>query len=239
MGAGQQALLGTGAASSSFTPPSWKLWVETDQLVGFANNDPVAAWANAGNGGTNYDLAQTTSAKKPLYKTGGPNGKPYLNFNNANNQTMKVNSTSVVNDNVGTMLLVLSPVSQAGTAQAGFIGRKFGLYYLADGAGHHWGVYLNGFQLSSIALSIGTWYVLGLVVSATNSVNLYTGLTSVTRTGGTAYDAKAAAYIVSNNDAEQWGGLNIVAVGYDDSAVDSATMTSLINSLGTKYGISV
>lgn len=223
----------------AFTPPSIKLWAETDQLVGLVNNDPVAAWANTGTGGTNYDLLQSSATKKPLYKTSsGPNGKPYLTLDGSND-TLGSSSTSVVNDNAGTMVMVLSPTAQLGTVQAAFIGRKFGLYYLADGASHHWGVYLNGFQLSSVALSIGTWYVLVLVVRATNDVDLYTGLTKVIRTGGSGYDAKGRANVGSNNDAEQYGNINVAAVGYDDSALDTTAANALISALGTKYAISV
>jgi len=227
---------GTG---SVFTPPSIKQWMETDQLVGFANNDPVASWANTGTGGTNYDLIQSTLSKKPSYKTGGPNGKRYLAFNNASFQTMRTSSTTVLNDNVGTIVMVLSPVNQSGTFQAGYIGRKFGLYYLINGVTHNWGVFLGTSLISSLALTIGTYYVLGLVVRATNDVDLYTGLSKVTRTTGTSYDAKGAAFVGSNNDVEQFGGLNVVAVGYDDSALSTTAMNNLISALGTKYAISV
>lgn len=228
-----------GWGGSVFTPPNIKQWMESDQLAGFVNNDPVATWANSGNGGTNYGLTQSTAGKKPLYQTGGPNGKPFLKFNNASSQTMRTSSTTVLNDNVGTIIMVLSPVSQTGTLQAGYIGRKFGMYYLINGATHNWGVFLGSSQISSLTLTIGTYYVLGLVVRATNDADLYTGLNKVTRTGGSSYDAKGAAFVASNNDAEQYGGINVVAVGYDDSALDTTTMNALITGLGTKYAISV
>jgi len=215
------------------------MWMETDQLVGFVNNDSVGSWANSGNGGTGYDLLQSGSTKKPLYKTsGGPNGKPFLLFDGIND-TMGTSSTSVINDSVGTIIAVFEPTAQLGTFQTFFIGRKFGLYYLMDGASHHWGVFLGSNVLSSHALTQSTFYVLGLVVRAANDVDLYFGLTKETKTTGSSYDAKGQAFLASNGDTQQYGNIGVVALGYDDSALNTTTMNDIIQGLSDKYGISV
>jgi hypothetical protein len=47
------------------------------------NNDTVQVWENLGSA---EDAVQNTSARRPTYKTGGINGRPYLDCNNTTQQ---------------------------------------------------------------------------------------------------------------------------------------------------------
>ncbi len=58
--------------------PVYKLQYDTYSLVGLSDNDEILAFPNAGTLGAAADLAKHTTG--PLYKTGGPNGQPYMAF---------------------------------------------------------------------------------------------------------------------------------------------------------------
>lgn len=73
-----------GSRGPSFNPLSLAptLWLDASQIVGLADADPVATWADvSGNG---RDFTQSTEADKPVYKTSILNGKPVVRFVNDN-----------------------------------------------------------------------------------------------------------------------------------------------------------
>lgn len=53
------------------------LWAAADKLTGLAANDPVSQFTDQSAAGRHLTSTGTT---RPLYKTDGPNGKPYLHF---------------------------------------------------------------------------------------------------------------------------------------------------------------
>jgi hypothetical protein len=56
-------------------------WVHADDSAfsGFSDGDLVTSWTERGSVGTPWNI-NSGSGGEPLYKTGGPNGKPYIRF---------------------------------------------------------------------------------------------------------------------------------------------------------------
>jgi hypothetical protein len=52
-----------------------EVWSDVGGTVLAADDEPVARWGNLGSGA---DAVQSESARRPTYKTGGLNGRPYL-----------------------------------------------------------------------------------------------------------------------------------------------------------------
>lgn len=79
LGIGLSSAGGTGdppAGGTGDPPPELVLDLDADNLV-LANNDPMATWPDATANAFDFTAAGTA---QPLYKTGGANGHPYVQF---------------------------------------------------------------------------------------------------------------------------------------------------------------
>lgn len=225
---------GGGVIGSGF-----KMWMEGDQIGGLSAADPMDTWLNTGDGGSGYDLIKiATDSTRPTYETAsGPNGLPYVKSVRASFQTMKVRTAAGMLATASTMIMVVNPQA-LNSYDCGFLSGKNGLYLKLGGS--NWGSYMEGDCDSGAALSLNTWYVLGIVMRAFNDIDFYTGLSKVTRTSGSNYHSSALIQtIFSSANAEQFASAKCPAFGWDDSTYDETAMDGYINALGTKYSISV
>ncbi|MCF8223015.1 MAG: hypothetical protein K9J25_07685 [Bacteroidales bacterium] len=88
-----------------------KLWLRTDSLSGFSNDDQVGTWEDFS--GNNNDFSQLTAADQPLYKTSVFNGKPVIRFDGSSDF---MTGPSIINGNVGrTIFIVGKMASSTGT----------------------------------------------------------------------------------------------------------------------------
>lgn len=66
------------SADPIFPGPAPDFRVDASQIVGLSDGDPVAAWPDVS--GNSRDFTQATPANRPIYKTGGLAGRPYVDF---------------------------------------------------------------------------------------------------------------------------------------------------------------
>lgn len=73
-----QAIINSYITEPVFPGPTPDFRVDASQIGGLADGDPVATWADvSGNG---RDFTQATAGNRPVYKTGGIAGRPYVDF---------------------------------------------------------------------------------------------------------------------------------------------------------------
>lgn len=78
-----------------FTPSqvsNLKLWVDASKIVGLADGQGIASWADQS--GNNNHLVQSDSTRQPLYKTNVVNGKPAVRFDGSNDY-LKIDSLTL------------------------------------------------------------------------------------------------------------------------------------------------
>ncbi len=85
-----------------------KLWLRTDSLIGFADDDPVSAWADFS--GNSNDFAQVAGADQPLYKTAIINGKPVIRFDGTSDF---ITGPSIISGNIGRTIFILSKMTSS------------------------------------------------------------------------------------------------------------------------------
>lgn len=100
------------------------LYLDTSQLVGLSENDPITSatdWSGQGNHATQAD-----PAKQPLYKTNILNGKPVMRFDGVDDVLVFADLSSLTE---AEMFIVFSKIGNTD---------QKGIYFLAGhGAGHH------------------------------------------------------------------------------------------------------
>src|SRR4051812_19926370 len=74
---------------SSFAPsdlPNLLTWWKADAITPQTEGTGVQTWPDSS--GNGWHLTQATSLRRPLYRTAGPNSKPYVEFAGASNVHM-------------------------------------------------------------------------------------------------------------------------------------------------------
>src|SRR6266498_95615 len=246
MGAGQQAMFminpfvfggGGSWGGSSVTPDSvtgLAGWWKADAITGKSNNDPMDEFLNSGSGGTGYDFVQITSGKRPLYKTGGPNGLPYLLFDGSNDD-METRAQAPMNDGTSTVIAVINPTSPPTNAFKCVLStRKYDLYYATDT--NAFGSYPGQTVVGNALPASGTWAILAIVVRAYNDVDLYSLGVKVTRTNGTSLASAIWNFLGSGIDGLQqfMNGL-IGEVCWYDSPLSESDVRNVATGLVTKW----
>lgn len=73
-----QAIINSFITEPVFPGPTPDFRVDASQIGGLADGDPVATWSDVS--GNSRDFTQATAGNRPVYKTGGVGGRPYVDF---------------------------------------------------------------------------------------------------------------------------------------------------------------
>ncbi len=145
-------------AWSPFAISNIFMWYKSDQLVYkdsntlAINNDPVQLWLDQTI--NTYDAEQNTLANRPVYKTGGINGLPYIEFTGGSSQYFNV--SSLVGNNMDLSVIVVHDAVNSGGATDNEVlvsftnggGGTFGFYHIDNEIGF----------LDSVAIRDGSTY---------------------------------------------------------------------------------
>lgn len=81
-------------------------------------SDGTAVSSLADQSGNTNDASQATSADQPAYRTGGPNGHPYIEFDKSNSEWMSGTGLSISGDQPLTVVSVVKPRTQNSVSDA-------------------------------------------------------------------------------------------------------------------------
>lgn len=144
---------------------SEEVFADSAGLVLAANLDPVARWGNQGSGN---DALQSTSARRPIFRTGGINGRPYLSCTNSLQQYFEdlpfTQPSGFTGYSPYTVFAVTSGVTNLtqypalwGSQYAA--GGKAGVYFRPDAnAQHH--LFTSGIRIGNVVnpqILMGAW----------------------------------------------------------------------------------
>lgn len=172
------SLIATGEGGAAPEPPfTWttnllyrfsasdEVFADSAGLVPAANLDPVARW---GNQGTGNDAVQGTAARRPIFRTGGINGRPYLACTNSLQQHFEdlpfTQPAGIAAYAPYTVFAVTSGVTNLGQFPALWgspapLGGKAGIYFRAEaGKQHH--LFTSGIRVGTVAnpqILMGAW----------------------------------------------------------------------------------
>ena len=69
---------GVGGSASGITLQNLSVWLKADAITSLSDGDPVSTWTDSSNNSVN--ATQSTTSKKPTYRTGVVNGQPAVRF---------------------------------------------------------------------------------------------------------------------------------------------------------------
>ena len=208
-----------------------KGWWKADALS-LSNNDPVSSWPTAGTGGANFEWQQGTSANQPTYKTGGPNGLPYVNWDGTNDQ-MFLAAQSSTTDSTQTIIAVLAPNSPLNVFKTVFSTRKVPMYYAVDSPDSAWGSFLTVVLLGNDLPTAGVWCILAIVYRAANDIDLYSLGVKVNRTAGSGGGAFWG--VLGSGDGQQFANMKLGEVCYYDNALSETDVRNIAEGLVAKW----
>lgn len=225
--------------TGSFSPASisgLKLWLKADALS-LNDGDAVDTWTDSS--GTGNSVTEATN--RPLYKTGGSNGKPYVYFDGTNDLLTKsspvglptgTGARSVFIVSAGRAISNYQPMYAYGTAGNNEV---FSLSYHSSGYLLSWGYSNDDLVLASSLVNNTTYYF----------AHQYTGSNIVVRQNGSelanyadTINTGSTALKIGNyiNDAYP-GPVNIYEVLIYNSFITGTDLTNVENYLKTKYGL--
>lgn len=142
-----------------------EVFADSAGLVPAADLDPVARWGNQGSGN---DAVQSTAARRPIFRTGGINGRPYLSCANSLQQYFEdlpfTQPSGLTSFAPYTVFAVTSGVGNLGQFPAlwgstAALGGKAGIYFRSEaGKQHH--LFTSGIRVGNVAnpqILMGAW----------------------------------------------------------------------------------
>jgi len=217
---------------SSFSPLNISgclLWLDASQIVGLVDTDPVATWSDlSGNGN---DATQSTSNKKPAYRTNRINGLPMVVGDGNDILATALDRGS----GDGTVFIVGKWDTPSSTSRiAGFAQSSSFTNHLGG-----WGYYVN------TAPTVGSLYYNGLgdaTVSsiacykkASDEVTIYAGGTSL---AGTSLSANwTPAFYVFGDHAGEESVSSIAEIIIYDTALGTTDREAVEDYLTGKYAL--
>jgi hypothetical protein len=117
-------------SSASFSPSDIAgliVWLKTDQITGLSDGDPVTTWSDQSSAAN--DATQSTSSKKPTYKTAIKNGLPVVRFDGVDDELQIAATLLNASGSTGTVFIVVSHsaggnkglFATRGTSAGGFV----------------------------------------------------------------------------------------------------------------------
>jgi hypothetical protein len=220
-------------------------WVMADQssLSGFNDGDTVTDWLDQITGTRKW--TQSTTANKPLFKTGGANGKPYLRFADSTDQYVFSNTLSTIYSTTAwTTFIVIRPQANGGSNQntAPFLfsygGGQGGINLKNDGS-NRFGVWQRSggsdgtFLGSTSTYTQNVWYIVECWYDGTNiniKVNNDTTASTARGSASTSFTAGIGSNGLTSDIAER------VTYNVD---IGSTNRASVRQYLADKYGITL
>lgn len=86
-------------------------WFKAGEIVGLNNNDPVSTWEDLTS--NNNDVTASLT-ERPLYKTGGQNGQPYVLFDGSNDRLVNSSPTGLPSGTAGRTVFIVAINKTAG-----------------------------------------------------------------------------------------------------------------------------
>jgi hypothetical protein len=231
------------------------MWVSGDQssLSGLANNDPVDHWVDRVTGTRRW---AGNSTARPLFKTGGPNGLPYLQFD-AINDAMDYNlggipvaASSIMTAGAYTIVAVVRPQTdgnQNGTefgknifSPAGYVGLC--LFDADAGAGvtNKFRIYrFNGGYIgvdSTTTYLLNTWYI---VIAWWDGTNLNIRVNKDTLTSVAASNPQQLSDPPQLSWVTPMGADIAEMFTKDEAPIDTAEVDDIFDGLAAKYALTI
>lgn len=197
-----------------------------------ANDDPVGGVTDQSGNGNH--LAQTTSGRRPLLKTGGPNGYKYIKFD-ASDDIIKWAGTLDVPIAVW---LVVKPVSWISGAHifAGGSDDNLSLYqYSSSPTVRTWNGTSSGSNNGD--LSIGSWAVVQASFPNGSAGNLQVNENSGVSTGTASSMARGGISLGGHPNLSNYSDIELVRALLYNSAQSAGDITATRNALNATYGI--
>jgi hypothetical protein len=218
-------------------------WVSGDQasLSSLANNDPVTTWLDRVTGTRNWSASGTV---RPLFKTGGPNGKSYLAWDTDDEFNFSNGVSTILSGTGYTMFIVCRPQRNGVNddpqwcpvllgPQNGYVGVSL----RNVGAGNKFVLYQYNSGYASVSSTTtyvtNTWYIVECWYDGTN-INIKVNNDTAVST------AKASPASLANTPPIG-GNLQTDIAERQTWNVDigSSNRTTMRNSLASKYGITL
>lgn len=215
-------------------------WWKADAITGKAAGDPVASWTDSKGG---FVLDQATQSAQPLYQTGVPGGKPYLDLS-AGDKWMGVNGLSVSSG--FTLFLVFAGtaapssgprICEFNNATAANQGR---IRFTASG----WGMYsgpnsgaVTGPQTASGGYTAGAWVVAATRWQSAANANLVYNGTTRTNTGDMSPTTPTGFYLGSSISGSNRSNIYVAEILVYNAALSNTDETAVLGALNNKYGV--
>ena len=234
------------ASPSGFDPMSISgitEWVSGDQssLSGLSNNDLVSTWLDRVAGIRSWSAS---GSLRPTFKTGGPNGLPYIRFDGTDTMSWSNTTSTIVSNTQYTMLVVLRP-QQDGAADKNDApyfftdgGGQLGMAFKNDGS-NRFGMYQRSggsdgpFLGSTSTYTQNVWYIVEFYYDGTNiNIKVNNDTPASTARGGfsNAFTPGIGANSIIYDVAER--------ISYNVD-MGSVNRTSVRDYLADKYAISI
>jgi hypothetical protein len=230
-----------GSGGGAFVPTDISgcvLWLRADKITGLSDGDPVANWPDfSGNG---YDVSQSTSGKKPIWKATLFGGQPCVQFDGVNDTMIGTTGPSVSQPySVVTIgRLLASNVSNAAFTDGAVGGSRCHVVYIRDGTSTYsfygWAIAYAG------AISTSTAYAWIGIGDAASSKLYLNG--SDTGQSGDPGSSAINGWCLASNEPADGGGASYLACDIAESIIYNKTLSSpemaqLWSYAGTQYGI--
>lgn len=220
-------------------------WVSADQpqWAGFSDGqaigDATHRWEDRLSEGLRYWEQSTAGSRPTFHDTGGPNDKPYVTFDSDDGLGFSNTSSTIVDSDGWTMLMVVSP-AQNGTTDGNEFGRNIytqngylGVTLFDDGGNNKFRVYRynSGYVgvNSQTTYVLNTWYLVVIWYDGTDMwIQVNDDTPQSVTVNGYASDANAPAI---------YGQFRYTERQTFDSNISATDRNALRASLGTKYTI--
>ena len=239
------AYYGGGASSSGITQTGLKMWLKADALVGLSDGDTLTTWTDSSNNTLN--ATQSTTSKKPTYKTNIINGEPIVRFDGVDD-FMSTVSTPLSSH--FTAFVVSSaergrPVYvEHGSNADSSDGMKFSGH---GGLGNPNGFVVNRSGAHAANLSYGwlgqtVFKIASFKYDGSHTIKMNGASVSAgTVTGSTISDSKSSniIYIAARNGTSSFMTGDIAEIVIYTTALSDYKIISIEDELSTKYGITL
>lgn len=202
-------------------------WFEPSGLA-YANNDPASLWTDHAATPHNFTAA---GAARPTYKTGGPGGYAYLDFDGVANQM--VQATYTLNQPLH-YFLVMRPdgLAQGNDRVLGSFNGNLSCQMLFGNADLN--IYSGGFVTVTNGFINNTWQ---LIIANFNGASSFLSSDSNTPASGNVGGNNAAGLAIgANGSGVTPGKFQATELAVYNTTLSAGSVTSLIAGFNTKYG---
>lgn len=210
------------------------LWADADAITGLSNADPVTTWEDqSGNGN---DLAQSTSAAKPTYRTNVVNGKPVVRFDGTDDTMVTAAFASELaqpNTIIAVALFATTATTNRMICDGLAAGKRHAMYSHLNSGGK-WTFYAGTTEVNGSVIATGAFHVVSAIYNGASSVLYLNGAQDAT--GNTGSNPLSGLRLGSFAGAAFLNG-DIAEILVYDSALSTADRESVEEYLMEKYAL--